>query len=136
MFKALFLYSRQFTLILALLFLPCAVMATDFFAAPNGSASGSGTAASPWDLRTALKSSAVRPGDTIYLRDGAYYGKFISTIAGNATNPIVVRSYPGEWARIDGYAPVNATAAIGSTDTSIPLSAATQAVPAANMLID
>ena len=45
----------------------------EFFVSPGGSAKGDGSIKSPWDLVTALKHpSAVRPGDTIWLRGGVY----------------------------------------------------------------
>src|SRR6266540_1785598 len=128
--------SFVFAIICASLATFTPVRATTFYASPTGTHSASGTLASPWDLRTALNSSLIQPGDTVYLRGGVYYGKYNTPLTGTAASPITIRSYPGEWARLDGYAPVTPTATIGSTDTSIPLSAATQAVPAANMLID
>jgi hypothetical protein len=79
-----------------------------FYAAPNGTAGGSGSINSPWDLKTALgHPSAVNPGDTIYLRGGNYrfpssISGYTSDLTGTAASPIIVRSYPGEWAVIDG----------------------------------
>jgi Concanavalin A-like lectin/glucanases superfamily/Chitobiase/beta-hexosaminidase C-terminal domain/Viral BACON domain len=85
------------------------------FAAPNGSSSGNGSINQPWDLQTALNHpSAVKPGDVIWLRGGAYGGggsgtQFTSHLTGTAANPILVRQYPGERAIINGgigtYAP-------------------------------
>lgn len=81
------------------------------YIAANGSPSGSGTQADPWDLQSGLSQpSSVTQGKTIYLRGGTYRGKFISNLVG-----ATVRSYPGEWARIDGHY---------STTTSTPLGAA------------
>lgn len=79
-----------------------------FYVAPNGSPSGNGSLASPWDLKTALANpAAVRPGDTIYLRGGVYTLSpatlgFTSNLQGTFENPIKVMSRPGEWAVIDG----------------------------------
>jgi hypothetical protein len=74
-----------------------------FYASPNGSPSGDGSITRPWDLQTALSHpAAVLPGDTIYLRGGTYRGAFTSRLRGTATARITVRSYPGEWAKIDG----------------------------------
>ncbi|NOT49405.1 MAG: Ig-like domain-containing protein [Acidobacteria bacterium] len=65
----------------------------------NGSPTGNGSSTNPWDLQTGLSQpSSVAQGKTIYLRGGLYRGKFISNLVG-----ATVRSYPGEWARIDGY---------------------------------
>jgi hypothetical protein len=44
----------------------------------------------------------VRPGDTIWLREGVYQGKFTSQLRGTASQPIIVRNYMGERATIDG----------------------------------
>jgi hypothetical protein len=75
------------------------------YVAPGGRAAALGTYEDPWDLATALSHPAsVKPGDTIWLRGGTYTGSFVSDLDGGApcTSPIVVRSYPGEIARLDG----------------------------------
>jgi hypothetical protein len=85
----------------ALLSLP--LLASDWYVAPNGAHAGDGSVGSPWDLTTALdQPSAVKPGDTIWLRGGTYTGHFVSHLQGTKNNPIVVRQYPGERATIDG----------------------------------
>jgi hypothetical protein len=64
---------------------------------------GNGSATSPWSLGTALaQPAALKPGDTIWLRGGAYQGIFISGLTGTAEAPIIVRQYPGERAILDG----------------------------------
>jgi hypothetical protein len=77
---------------------------TVWYAAPNGTASGNGSITSPWDLKTALAggNGKILPGHTLYLRGGTYTGLFTSTLTGNSASPIVVRSFPGEWAVVDG----------------------------------
>jgi hypothetical protein len=83
--------------------------------AVNGSSSGNGSINNPWDLQTALNQpSSVQPGATIYLRGGIYRGKFVSQLSGSQSAPIVVRSYPGEWAVLDGYKTVTITNALSS----------------------
>jgi hypothetical protein len=73
-----------------------------FHVAPDGSASGDGSLARPWDLETALSQPvAVEPGAQIWLRGGTYHGTFTSNLKGTAAAPIVVRQYPGERAMID-----------------------------------
>jgi len=80
-----------------------AAPASEFFAAPNGSASGDGSRARPWDLATALgEPRAVRPGDTITLVPGTYRGEFRSKLRGRRGAPIVVRGEEGGRATIDG----------------------------------
>jgi hypothetical protein len=82
----------------------------EFYVATNGSQSGNGSISSPWDLQTALNHpSKVQPGATIYLRGGDYVGKYSSRLTGTPAAPITVRSYPGEWARVEGF--VNTTLA-------------------------
>ncbi len=81
------------------------------YVSANGSPSGNGSQANPWDLQAGLSQpSSATQGRTIYLRGGTYRGKFISNLVG-----ATLRSYPGEWARIDGHY---------TTTTSTPLSAA------------
>jgi hypothetical protein len=66
--------------------------AAEFFAAPDGSPHGNGSAEAPWDLATALAGpEAVQPGDTIWLMPGAYRGGFVSRLKGRPDAPIVVR---------------------------------------------
>ncbi|HJZ69344.1 MAG TPA: hypothetical protein VKF81_14570, partial [Blastocatellia bacterium] len=93
-----------------------------FYAAPNGSASGNGSLSSPWDLQTALNQpAAVQPGATINMRGGTYTGRFVSNLTGSAASPITVRSYSGEWARIEGYATSTLNGAISATASSLVL---------------
>lgn len=81
---------------------PEVVTGSEFYVAPNGSVTGDGSLADPWDLQTALSHPAmVQPGDIIWLRGGTYTGPHTSSLAGRAGAPIILRSYPGEWAVID-----------------------------------
>lgn len=74
-----------------------------FFASLDGSPEGDGSAQAPWDLPTALDAPpGVAPGDTIWVRGGTYSGGFVVKLDGTAEAPITVRSYPGEWAVLDG----------------------------------
>jgi hypothetical protein len=87
-----------------------------FYVAPNGSPNGNGSINNPWDLQTALNQPPpVLPGSTIYLRGGTYIGKFTSRLLGTASAPIVVRSYPDEWAKLDGYVRTTLAAALPNT---------------------
>jgi phosphodiesterase/alkaline phosphatase D-like protein len=93
-----------------------------FYAAPNGIPNGDGSINAPWDLQTALsQSTGVPPGATIYLRGGTYRGKFVSTLVGSQSSPITVRSYPGEWAKIDGYVTTALASAIDASQTTLSL---------------
>src|SRR5262249_53755546 len=44
----------------------------------------------------------LRPGDTLYLRGGVYHEKVYLTRSGTQDAPIVIASYPGELAVLDG----------------------------------
>jgi hypothetical protein len=74
-----------------------------FHVTVDGTPAGDGSLAAPWDLATALaQPAAVRPGDTIWLHGGVYRGAFSSSLAGSDGAPITVRTWPGDWATIDG----------------------------------
>src|SRR4051812_23096410 len=104
-----------------LVFLLCAAVVTgsglnakDWYAAPDAAGDGNGSKTNPWTLQAALSQKAVmRPGDTLYLRSGSYAGCFVSTL-----NNITIRSYPGEWAVIQGGAMGVLQQNIGSTNAS------------------
>ena len=90
------------------------VFTCDYYASTTGTAAGSGTSSIPWDLQTALsKTSLVTNGKTLCLRGGIYRGKFRSGL-----NGAVVRSFPNEWAKIDGYKTTTLTESISATQTS------------------
>ncbi len=77
--------------------------AAEFHVSPSGSPAGNGSARRPWDLATAFAApAAVRPGDTIWLHGGVYRGKFTSLLRGTPAARVVVRSFPGERATLDG----------------------------------
>lgn len=91
------------------------------FVATNGIPGNTGLSeASPWDLQTALSkpASAVPPGTAILLRGGTHRGPCISTVGGTSGLPVVVCSYPGEWAVLndggEGSLAANITASTGS----------------------
>lgn len=92
-------------LLSALWVMPVCGAGSEFHVAPSGSPSGDGSLAAPWDLATALAHpAAVQPGDIIWLRDGTYTGIFNSYLTGDDDDPVIVRSYPDEWAVIDTQA--------------------------------
>ena len=77
---------------------------------PEGSPTGDGSFARPWDLATALNGPPeVTPGSTIWLRGGTYtdgpyfeHG-YLSNLTGTADAPIVVRQFPGERATVTKF---------------------------------
>lgn len=89
--------------------LVAAANAKELHVSPSGTASGDGSSSKPWDLATALSHPSIAPGDVVWLHGGDYSGSFVSELTGTQTNPIVVRSAPGEWARIDGKTGASST---------------------------
>lgn len=84
--------------------------AAEWFVATNGTRAGSGTLASPWDITSALGGQhRIAPGDTVWLRGGAYkyppkvdsHG-FEVRLAGRRQAPVQVRPYARERVTIDG----------------------------------
>lgn len=72
-----------------------------FVDAANGDDAAAGTEQAPWrSLAYAVRRLA--PGDTLYLRGGTYYERVSLSRSGAEDAPIVIASYPGELAIIDG----------------------------------
>ena len=93
---------RRFSLVILLIGGLGPLAASNQWYVSPSSSGGTGSLADPWSLQTALNQpAAVRPGDTIWLRGGTYMGTFLSNLNGAQNQPIIVRSYPGEWAVID-----------------------------------
>jgi hypothetical protein len=111
-------------LVLSLLLCVPALSAANVFASPQGTPQGDGTIANPWDLQTALnQTSAIQPGDTLWLLGGTYLysialtgnnNGFSSNLNGTAAAPIVVRNYQAEHVTIDGHGMYAALAVYGS----------------------
>ncbi len=98
---------------MAVLMLAFAGSAADWYVSPGASSSGNGSLSSPWQLQAALNHpSAVKPGDTIWLRGGTYAGAFTSRLQGSQGNWITMRQYAGERAVLDGKGATRATLAI------------------------
>ena len=105
--------GATFSPVIALWLLLTANASPVFYVAPNGSPSGNGSVARPWDLQTALNQPrSVAPGAFVCLKNGTYYGRFVGNLRGNANSRIAVSSCPGEQATIDGNKVVTLTASI------------------------
>lgn len=82
---------------------------SSWYVATTGSPSGDGSKGNPWDIVTALNGpSAVKPGDTIWIRAGKYGGGqsnsvISSHLVGTAALPILVRAYAKERVTIDAW---------------------------------
>jgi len=83
--------------------------ATDYYVATWGNDANPGTQVAPWaTLQHAVQS--IAPGDTIYVRAGAYVGCRITNLnsgSGQPGAPKTLRSYPGEAVLLTGPGPVN-----------------------------
>jgi hypothetical protein len=67
----------------------------------HGADRDKGTQQAPWKtIGYALEQ--LKPGDTLHLRGGTYYGCVTIAVCGTAEKPITIRSYPGELAILDG----------------------------------
>ena len=80
------------------------VFPSDHLTSP-GTASGNGSLQKPWDLQTALTqpTSNVNGGDTIWLHEGIYKGRFVSTINSTKANQfITVSGYRNDRVILDG----------------------------------
>ncbi len=89
--------------VLCVLLVPLGIHGNDLHVSPNGTPSGPGTMAQPYDLATALSGQVGQPGDTFWLSGGNYLIGHIDTqIEGAPGQPITFRQLPGERARIDG----------------------------------
>jgi hypothetical protein len=75
---------------------------TTYFVDPvKGDDAQAGSEAKPWKtVRHGTR--RLKPGETLYLRGGVYYEKVHLTRSGTADARIVIASYPGELAVIDG----------------------------------
>lgn len=74
---------------------------THFVDAVKGDDKNQGSEAKPW--KTIQRGvQHLKPGETLYLRGGVYYEKVHLTCSGTADAPIVIASYPGELAVMDG----------------------------------
>lgn len=75
-----------------------------FVDAAKGSDEADGSRDQPWKtIQSAL--TRLKPGDTLYLREGVYFENVICSMAGEKGKPITVRAYPGERVILDGSLP-------------------------------
>ena len=112
------LFSGLASIVLGLL-----VMASMAFAGnahhvtTSGTAGGSGSIGSPWDLQTGLTSTSVQPGDTVYIHAGTYLnasGNWVTTRSGTSSLPVIYRAWPGDRAILSTSAGWSAPFVFGS----------------------
>ncbi|MBT8288575.1 MAG: right-handed parallel beta-helix repeat-containing protein [Flavobacteriaceae bacterium] len=103
--------KQIFTNIVALIMVLFSWSQQDFHVFPKnhkttpGSPEGNGSLTQPWDLQTALSQNAkiINGGDTIYLHEGVYLGRFISLLSNTKRDsPIEVMPFKGEKVVLNG----------------------------------
>lgn len=96
-----------------------AVVTCDFYAGPNGIASGAGTdPANPWDLAFALNKGSALSGKTLCLKGGTYTGKFTSNLVGATVRGMSSSPSSPDWAKIEGYVTTTLVGNITASQTS------------------
>lgn len=119
-----------------LLLLAVPALGASWYVSPTGTAGGSGTLVSPWDLATALTNPvSVVAGDTIRMIGGTYTGTFTSSLLGTSGARITLRGYgnvseraiiegrltiEGEWADYWGFEVCSYDVNRTSTNTGNP----------------
>ncbi|NRA93990.1 MAG: right-handed parallel beta-helix repeat-containing protein, partial [Psychroserpens sp.] len=70
----------------------------------KGTSEGNGSLENPWDLQTALYATEnIKPGDTLWLHEGVYNGRFISTLESVVPNQfITVSGYKNDIVILNG----------------------------------
>ncbi len=76
-------------------------LATDYYVAPNGSNSNSGTLAQPF-ATIQQAANAAQPGDNVYIRGGTYRESVTLAHSGTAAAPINFAPYAGENVTVTG----------------------------------
>jgi hypothetical protein len=103
---------KSILIIISLLFSAVAISAQQVFhvfpethKTNPGKSSGNGSIINPWDLQTALSqdTNSVNDNDIIYLHEGAYNGRFISTITTvNKNTFVTVKPYKNDKVVLNG----------------------------------
>jgi hypothetical protein len=101
------MHAYKHVVCLCLLVVTLMCHAADWYVSPDGRAENPGTRDSAWDIASALDGRReVRPGDTLYLREGTYRRRphelLDVRVVGAPERPVCVRPVPGQRVRIDG----------------------------------
>ena len=79
---------------------PAAKTAVRIVDGKTGDDAAAGSEQHPWKtIQHAV--SALKPGDTLYIRGGVYFESVAVSAPGTATAPITIRSAPGDVAIVD-----------------------------------
>jgi hypothetical protein len=97
------------------------VSANSFYVSSAALATGTGSFNAPWQFQIALNHpSALKPGDTVWLKGGIYKNNFDAQTSfscktnGTANAPIIFRNYNNERAIIDGNNTYSLYASLGT----------------------
>ena len=108
-----FAFSVMFAAVLCLgsIWSPSMANATEYYVATNGDDGGPGTASQPY-LTISQGISVLKPGDTLYIREGAYADRITPDAmpipSGTSwSNPITISGYSGETVTIQGGVALN-----------------------------
>ncbi len=116
-------HMKQLILIIIVFFLGLSIRAQqEFHVFPNGKATGNGSLQKPWDLQTALsqKPDVINGGDTIWLHEGIYNGRFLSTIKSTKKNSfIIVAPFNQEKVVLNGNVDSNKEAVLNVTSSQV-----------------
>ncbi|HYG77019.1 MAG TPA: hypothetical protein VEK08_18580, partial [Planctomycetota bacterium] len=97
---------RSLPALFFMLLLASAVHAADWYASPTGESGAAGTREKPFDIATALMSSKIAAGDTLWLLEGVYKRRpdeqFDVKLVGAEGKPVIVRPESGKRVTIDG----------------------------------
>lgn len=98
------------------------------YVAPNGSNTNSGAQNSPWSLAFALSGAkgAIYPGSIVCVTGGTYPGRYVASLNGNSSQPIIFRAVPGQRVVFDGGLAIASLSR--DSGSSAPYSSATVAV--------
>jgi len=75
--------------------------AASYYLSQNGSDLNSGSVNNPW-LSLSTSANKLNPGDTLFVREGVYIQRLITSRSGSAEMSIVITNYPNEKPVIDG----------------------------------
>ncbi|MBO6606149.1 right-handed parallel beta-helix repeat-containing protein [Psychroserpens sp.] len=69
-----------------------------------GTKTGDGSMTNPWDLQTAFHNSDnnIKPGDTLWLHEGVYHGRYVSSLSGTKNDYITVSAYRNNRVTLNG----------------------------------
>lgn len=85
-----------------------------------GSKLGDGSLQSPWDLQTAFSNKkSIKPGDTIWIHEGIYNGRYKSEIHGSSKSKITISAFKNDRVVINGNIPSDKSSVLQVTSSNV-----------------